>query len=117
VADRFFGKRWDAPAFEDAEQVQTPVGSECGYCAELFEEGDRGLWMNWLDSQLDQTQKPIHLECFLRSILGSPAHQLGTCSCSGGEEPEDARTWREQGLEVMRMIQDKEGIWSAGVAG
>lgn len=105
--DRFFGKRWDAPAFDELTEAPTPVGEECPFCDEVFIEGDRGLWMGW-----NGYERPVHLECLLRSTLGSPAHQLGICSCSGGEEPVDKRSWREQGQEVMRMIQEGEGIWA-----
>jgi hypothetical protein len=39
----------------------------------------------------DGKKAPVHVECFMRIILGSAQHQLGECSCrlglAGREEP------------------------------
>lgn len=93
----FFGKRWDAPAFDDAEEIEVPLGAVDQLCGELIDEGDSGTVMLGLG--------PVHIECWLRMGLGSPAHVLGVCSCTGREEPMDARSWRQQGREVMRIVR------------
>lgn len=33
----------------------------------------------------------FHLECFIRSIVGSVAHQTRQCSCCGGTGEDDSR--------------------------
>jgi len=103
----YFGAKWDSPQFDGATEVSTPVGGVCGYCSELIDDGDAGTFSNF-----GIVNAPVHLECMLRAALGSPAHLRGECSCSGAEEPEDNRSWREQGAAVIQMILDKQGIFS-----
>lgn len=111
----FFGERWDAPAFDDATEIPTPVGERCLDCDELIAEGDSGTMTPAIIKTEDGYGSEIraqHIECHLRHFLGSPAHIMGQCSCSGGEEPEDSRTWREQGLESIRLLKEREGLFS-----
>lgn len=112
VRTYFFGERWDAPAFDDAIQRPTPVGETCGLCTEAIDEDDAGTWQTFIE--LDGASvKPMHIECWLRQGLGSPAHLRGECSCSGGPEPEDNRSYRDQGREVIRMVFERRGIFGA----
>jgi hypothetical protein len=50
----------------------------CGYCTEKILPGEEDPW-----------NADRHLECGLRSAVGSAAHQLKECSCFGGtrEDP------------------------------
>lgn len=96
----YFGRWWDAPAFDDAIERPTPVGETCPLCTEPIEPTDSGTWQP-MTSAIGQ---PVHIECWLRQGLGSPAHVERRCSCTGVPEPEDDRTWREQGREVIRLI-------------
>lgn len=105
----FFGERWDAPAFDDSIERPTPVGEACGFCEETVEQGDSGTWQVFILSEKEAKSCPIHIECWLRQGLGSPAHLRGECSCTGVPEPQDDRSWRDQGREVMRMIREHEG--------
>ena len=66
----------------DLEQTPVPVGTICLHCEEPIEEGDSGVWLN-------NDTVPEHIECFMRSIIGSVAHQRRQCSCFGGNETED----------------------------
>ncbi len=66
----------------DLEQTPVPVGQLCADCDEPFAEGDSGIWLN-------NDTLPQHLECFMRQILGSVAHQRKRCACYGGPEEED----------------------------
>lgn len=111
----FFGERWDAPAFDDATEVPTPVGEPCLHCEEPITEGDSGTVQPAIvmgENGYVSEPRAQHIECYLRSALGSPAHIMGQCSCSGGEEPEDSRTWREQGLESIRLLKERKGLFS-----
>jgi len=101
----YFGRRWDAPAFDDARRGPTPVGTDCGLCPAPIAEGDDGTWQVFLTADpMTAEVRPVHLECWLRQGLDSPAHVRGECSCAGLPEPEDDRTWREQGREVIRLL-------------
>ncbi len=81
---RIFGKPWDSPATDDAEIVPTPIGEVCFHCEEAIESGDSGVRQNLYG--IDGVRViHEHRDCFLRSILGSAGHQLGLCSCQGGD--------------------------------
>lgn len=83
----WFGVRWDAPAFDDAPQVPVPLGAEClGGCGELIDEGDTGITMPCVTADLGVQRGAYHLECHLRSVVGSVAHLEHRCSCYGGTE-------------------------------
>jgi hypothetical protein len=101
---RYFGEWWDAPAYDDAVLVETPVGVACMSCREPIEQGDSGNLMAY--AELDgSTGGIVHLECWLRMGLGSVAHLTGRCSCSGvGEEPQGSL--REQGRAVRAYVED-----------
>lgn len=107
----YFGEWWDAPAFDDAVERDRPVGEICGLCRESIEEADSGTWQTFIESETDFSVKPVHIECWLRQGLGSPAHLRGQCSCAGHEEPADDRSYREQGREVIRMVRNREGMF------
>lgn len=111
--DVYFGERWDAPAFDDAVQVSTPVGELCGYCDEKIEADDSGTFTTFVN-ELAAESAPVHIECVIRGWLGSPAHCRGECSCSGGEEPADDRSWRDQGRAVVKMVKQREGMFAHG---
>jgi hypothetical protein len=66
---KWFGHKYDAPAWEDMEQSDVPVGQDCTICHAEFTENDDGLltpgffgpYRNW---------HPYHVLCFIGSILG-----------------------------------------------
>lgn len=78
---RYFGERWDAPILDDAVEVDVPVGTPCIHCEEPIEAEDSG----WLYANGPAT----HAECGVRSVIGGVNHQLGRCSCQGGDQPPD----------------------------
>lgn len=111
----YFGERWDAPAFDEAVEVPTPVGATCPWCTEEIAEGDRGQLMPQVRTdakgQLYSNAGAVHLECMMRSVLGSPSHMRKLCSCFGGEgDHDDERPWREQGRIVMEIIELEKGF-------
>lgn len=83
----WFGSRWNAPLNESCEQVATPTGTGCSWCGEPIEWWASGILMDHL-SNTNIRRRPQHLECHLRSGLGSFGHQLGLCSC-GSNQMED----------------------------
>ena len=95
----YFGKNWGAPVCEDCEHVNTPVGKICLYCGEPIVESDRGLLLPQgciSDEVRDPVNCPIHLECMIRSAVGSLGHLRRTCSCFGGEEEDPPNMTKRQ---------------------
>lgn len=107
-ARNYFGEKWDAPAFEDAVEVPVPVGQDCFLCSEPVVEGDSGT-MEWYMAPEAASYRPVHIECFLRMILGSPAHLRGMCSCTSGDhvDDDDGRSWREQARATMQILREE----------
>lgn len=99
----YFGQWWDAPAYDDATKVETPVGTPCLMCGEEIAEGDSG---NYFVGSLEGL--PQHLECWLRSSLGSLEHLQGRCTCvAGGREQ---GSYREQARAVMAWVLERRRL-------
>lgn len=62
------------------------MGEPCGFCALPFEEGDQGILTPAILEGGRAGSVGFHRECFMRQAVGSPLHQLGRCSCHGGED-------------------------------
>lgn len=84
----YFGTRWDAPAFTEAIEVDTPAGATCLFCTETVEAGDSGTLTPYADGQGHAGVEAVHIECWLRSILGCVSHLKQECSCYGGTSQE-----------------------------
>lgn len=104
-AVRYFGRRWNAPAFDDAVRVPVPFGATCLYCSELVDDTDSGL-MQVVVFAAGPRDEAVHIECHLRSILGSVAHLEHRCSCFGGEDHEVLT--REGARAVVRWLIDDQ---------
>jgi hypothetical protein len=97
----WFGDPWPsaelrAPVCEDdAERAPTPVGQRCTLCRENIEDGDRGLLegSGW-----------VHVECANRAVLGNHLHLRGECSRIGECAEKSDLTYRQEALEVWRML-------------
>jgi hypothetical protein len=118
---RFFGQAWDSPIFDDGagEQVPTPVGDQCLYCHESIMDGDRGFIRPV--ATVDNTGNPhaalspIHVECDLRSVLGSVAHLERRCFCVGVDNEIDyPGTVREEALEVLVRVNQLRATQGMG---
>jgi len=49
----------------------------------------------------------MHRECLLRNVVGSLAHQVGTCSCYGGTRHDDPNlTLRENAKAAARYFMN-----------
>lgn len=67
---------------------RTPVGALCGWCHEAIEEGDAGISLGSIMSEMNGVREHAnHRECFVRRIAGSVQHQLHECTCYGGRKP------------------------------
>lgn len=58
----FFGRRYDAPIYEDAPGVATPVGVKCVWCEQPFTVGDDGF--RYVSGEY------THRRCSLINLLG-----------------------------------------------
>lgn len=101
VAHYFGPVAMDGPTFDtgpDRRVIRqpTPVGEPCHHCAEAIADGESGTW--WASRQ------PVHAECWLRQVMGSPAHLVNQCSCAGKEEPLFPGSLRDEAREVVRIV-------------
>lgn len=95
---KYFGHHYRAPAYDECERVEVPVGKPCAHCEEPIEVGDDG----WVVPALNAREIPFHRACQLRMILGSVAHQQRRCSCfvSGSQCGDDSGLTRRQAAEA-----------------
>jgi len=99
---KYFGIAWN-PNIASMIQSPTPVGEKCVWCDESIKEGDDGLILPCLSETISET--PYHQECFLRTVVGSLAHQQKRCSCFGGSDEEDSPnvSLREAAVEAVKF--------------
>lgn len=103
----YFGVRWNAPAFEDAVELPCPVGEKCLLCSQEVVDGESGVITGYVDAEGNGGLAPQHIECFLRSTLGSVAHLEMRCTCYGGKVAEEglrAPNFRAQARETMEWL-------------
>lgn len=98
----YFGRKWDAPAFDDAREIMAPVGQACLFCEEKIEADDNGTMTNYV-GPLGASAQPVHLECWLRQALGDVPHLEGRCLCSGGSDHDD-RPYREASKAALEWV-------------
>ncbi len=110
-ANPYFGQPWDAPAVEGARQAPTPVGKPCAWCGVPVADGDQGFLVGCARrddaGKIYGTVEPFHRECQLRSVIGSPAHLDGGCSCHGGQDdrrPQNPQEKRAEAIEVWDRV-------------
>lgn len=82
---------WGAAACDSLERVDIPIGRPCSWCEECIDDESKGYLIPHLGETLEE--QPIHLECFIRFIVGSIAHQTHECSCYGGTASDEDFPW------------------------
>lgn len=120
-AIRYFGQKWDSPYLDDEPghvviHAPTPVGEKCCWCNEVIRHDERGLYrlvVLVVRGEDHASQEPIHVECDLRSGVGSPAHLRGQCSCRGVDEEPFPGTLREEALETLEIINQRRAAQGA----
>lgn len=66
---KFFGPEQDAPVYNEAQQIFTPVGQPCQYCSERIEAGDSGFGIPFLGTETEAAEEIYyHRECFLKAL-------------------------------------------------
>lgn len=96
---KYFGKRHDAPIYDEVEAAATPIGEACGHCGEPIAAGDDG-WLIPFAGEGERREIAEHRACFMRGIFGSVAHQQKRCSCYGGAGEDDHTLTRRQAAEA-----------------
>lgn len=106
--DRYFGEPWPSGICDEKTQAPTPVGENCWWCETKIRDGDQGIWNLFREKSDDTVLEPIHKECLVRVVNGSPAHLRGACSCYGGSEPhkipETPEEKRKEALETWAAL-------------
>lgn len=71
----------------------------CNHCEELIEPGEA-----------HPVNGTFHIECLVRAVVGSAAHQMRQCSCYGGEggDPEDMPKRAAARLAYSVFLQKNE---------
>ena len=68
----WFGKSWGAPACEEDEHVETPVGVACARCKKPIEADDQGVTMPLVEQKGNlffSRMLAYHLQCHLDGII------------------------------------------------
>ena len=113
MSGQFFGARGDAPIYDDATQVPTPIGQACYDCREPITDGDDG-WIRPYGYRPDGASDPndlvwrlapIHRECDLLLVLG---HLVSVCPCN---LEWSQRPRREQAHEAVRRWDEGPHDW------
>lgn len=101
---KYFGTAWN-PHIASLEKAPAPVGDSCAWCEEPIMEGDNGLTIPHISETV--MDRPYHHECFLRTIVGSLAHQQQRCSCFGGVDEEDSPnvSKRQAAIDAVEFFQ------------
>lgn len=92
---RWFGRAPFSPMCADDEvaHVPTPVGVPCSWCEEPFDADACGYFY------AGQNPPAVHVECFVRQIVGSVGHQLRRCACFGGDEDDPPGVSRREAAQ------------------
>ena len=99
------GRRWDAPATDDAIEADL-AGKHCAMCEELITGEDDAVRMG----------SYFHTECWLRAGLGDVAHLEHQCLCYGGSACDEQGTYREQSKRALAwVVRHGQGSWRADV--
>lgn len=111
--NRWFGEPWPsadrrAPICDDdAERIAVPVGEPCLWCTEAIAATDRGVTMPYL-SETGAVVVYIHIECHVRSVVGSIGHLRGECSCYGGTAEDPPGVSRRQAALEAAVLAELE---------
>jgi hypothetical protein len=93
---KWFGQPGGAAYEQDSPHVDTPVGQACAWCGEAIEADDCGVTIPHFDGQ-QVGEQPWHYECNLRVVIGGLNHQMGLCTCCGGNlEPDPPHLSRHE---------------------
>lgn len=76
--NRWFGPEPWGAVCADLPRQPIPVGERCFSCEEEVERNGCGV-----TQMCECKRRPLHVECYIATGVGSLAHQQGRCSCYG----------------------------------
>jgi len=101
---KWFGESWGSTICKVETHTSVP-NAFCSWCEDKFEAEDQGISIPGI------TTIHYHLDCFLRTVVGSTGHQRRLCSCYGGnEEDPDGLTKREAAQAAANYFRALNGI-------
>lgn len=129
-------KTFGYSAFDDIERTDVPAGQLCTWCGEAIGETDAGVIIPRViigDADFDGVRAlhealhddetvvgiPWHLECMMRSTLGSVAHQERRCSCFQKEKDvacEDPTRTRRENARAAAVLGVRNGCRPYGLS-
>lgn len=92
----------------EVEHIAVPVGEVCLRCEEPIAETDSGVTMPYYGKRgTPPVERAIHVECHIRSFVGSVAHQEMRCPCYGGidDEVNDGMSRREAARAAVDLFR------------
>lgn len=72
----WFGKRHDAPVYDEGAEVPVPVGMACWYCGARIKADDDGFQLPAITEVGEITPANYHRNCLLFLVLGPIADDL-----------------------------------------
>lgn len=72
----WFGKKHDAPIYDDGVEVPVPVGMACWYCGDRIEADDDGFQLPAIMEVGEISAANYHRGCLHSMILGPIADDL-----------------------------------------
>jgi hypothetical protein len=103
---------WGAPLCATTPRVPAPVGASCAHCGEAIAEDDCGITMPHL-SAAGASISTYHLNCYLRTVVGSVGHQKWRCSCYGGHEDDPPEMTRRQAADAAVALYEARQLAAA----
>ncbi len=87
-----------------------PVGETCLLCTEPVAGDDSGIVTPYMDARGQTRRSPIHIECHLRSVLGSVPHLEGRCSCVTGRKADDrtSQSYRQEARDTVTWLKQHD---------
>lgn len=100
-----------------AEVTRAPVGFPCLRCSEPIAANDPGIVMPLIGADGLMSECAEHMECHLRSLVGSVKHQRGECGCATGDYASDDDseflTPRQAARAATRTFLQSQGLRGA----
>jgi hypothetical protein len=80
----YFGDYWPSGLCDGGTRVPAPIGQKCLHCEIAITEYDRGSFVEAMvpvNGKFQRQKLPLHRECGIRILLGSPRHIRKECTC------------------------------------
>lgn len=112
----YFGAASPFAWTQELPVVDVPVGEHCLWCDEQIDMDDAGVltpFVSMSDEGPVGSIRAMHLECEMRSVLGSAAHIAGRCSCfveDASETDDPALTRRQAAIVAYEMVVLNRGL-------